>query len=179
MALRGMILKQKLLLGAFILAASQPDPNYTKICGNLNIPYPFGTSECCYPDSSFLITCNYSFGIPTPFLRKSNIAVRDISLDGELRILSSVAHDCYNESGFRVNRTKSQFTVSKFPVSYTRNKFTVLGCDTYAYISGAVQATSRVKNYTTGCISSVTALRVWITGLALALAVARLLSQKE
>jgi hypothetical protein len=156
MAFRGMLLQQKLLLRAFILAAtvaSQPDPNCNKTCGNLCTPYPFGTSESCYLDSSFLITCNYLSGIPTPFLRKGNITIRDISLDGELRILSFIARDCYNKSGFPVNRTKSHFTVSKFPVSYTRNKFTVVGCDTYAYISGAVQAT------------------LGVTGLALALAV--------
>jgi hypothetical protein len=156
MAFRGMLLQQKLLLGAFILAttaASQPDPNWNKTCGNISIPYPFGTSEGCYLDSSFFITCDYSSGIPTPFLRKGNIPVRDISLDGELRILSSVARDCYNESGFSVDRTNRHLTLSKFTISYTRNKFTVVGCDTYAYISGSVQATSGEKNYTTGCIS--------------------------
>jgi len=157
MAFRGMRLQQKLLLGAFILAAtaaSQPDSNCNKTCGNLSIPYPFGTSEGCYFDPSFLITCGYSSGIPTPFLRKGNIPVRNISLDGELQVLSLVARDCYDKSGFRVNSINSQLTLSKFTVSYTRNKFTVVGCDTIAYISGAVQATSGVlKNYTTGCIS--------------------------
>jgi hypothetical protein len=157
MAFRGMLLQQKFIIGAFILAAtaaSQPDPNCSKTCGNLSIPYPFGTSERCYLDPSFLITCNYSSGIPTPFLRKGIIAVRNISLDGELRILSPVARNCYDESGFSVNRTNFQFTLSRFAVSYTRNKFTVVGCNTYGYISGAVQATSWVrKNYTTGCLS--------------------------
>jgi hypothetical protein len=122
--------------------------------GNLSIPYPFGTSEGCYFDPYFLITCGYSSGIPTPFMRKGNIPVRNISLDGELQVLSLVARDCYDKSGFRVNSINSQFTLSKFTVSYTRNKFTVVSCDTIAYISGAVQATSGVlKNYTTGCIS--------------------------
>jgi hypothetical protein len=157
MAFRGMLLQQKFLLGAFILAAvaaSQPDPNCDQRCGNLSIPYPFGISEGCYLDPSFLITCDYSSRIPTPFLRKGNITVLNISLDGELRVLSFVARDCYNKPGLSVNRTNSQFTLSKFTVSYTRNKFTVVGCDTYGYISGAVQATSGVlKNYTTGCIS--------------------------
>jgi hypothetical protein len=157
MAFRGMLLQQKFLLGAFILAAtaaSQPDPNCKKTCGNFSIPYPFGISERCYLDSSFLITCDYSSGIPTPFLRKSNVPVRDISLDGELQILSSVARDCYNESGFSVDRKNPHLTLSKFTISSTRNKFTVVGCDTSAYISGTVQTTSGVlKNYTTGCIS--------------------------
>jgi hypothetical protein len=156
MALRGMLLQQKLLLGVFILAAtaaSQPDPNCKKTCGDLSIPYPFGISERCYLDSSFLITCNDSSGIPTPFLRISNIPVHDISLDGELRILATVARDCYNESGLSVDRKNPHLTLSKFTISSTRNKFTVVGCDTIAYISGAIQATSGEKNYTTGCIS--------------------------
>jgi len=79
-----------LLLGALILAAtaaSQPDSSCNNTCGNLSIPYPFGTSEGCYLDPSFLITCNYSSEIPTPFLgsNTSNIPVLNISLlDGEL-----------------------------------------------------------------------------------------------
>jgi hypothetical protein len=170
MAFRGMLLQQKFLLGALILAAtaaSQPNSNCNNTCGNLSIPYPFGTSEGCYLDPSFLITCNDSSGTPKPFLGRntSNIDVLDISLlDGELRILSFVARDCYDESGLRVNRGNYQVTLPKFTVSYTRNKFTVVGCDTYAYISGAVQATSGLKNYATGCISLCDRIEIVVNG---------------
>jgi hypothetical protein len=129
---RGMLLHQKLLFGAIILAATaaaQPDSSCNKTCGNLSVPYPFGTTKGCYHDSSFLITCNDTSGPPTPFLREGNIYVLSISLDGELRVLSSVARDCYNGSGIRVNRNNSQFTLSKFTVSYTRNKLTAVGCE--------------------------------------------------
>ncbi|KAE8125704.1 hypothetical protein FH972_020479 [Carpinus fangiana] len=115
MAFRGMLLHQKLLFSAFILAATaaaQPDSSCNKTCGNLSIPYPFGTTKGCYHDSSSFITCNDTSGTPTPFLRE----------------------------GIRVNRKNSQFTItlSKFTVSYTRNKLTAFGCDTYAYISEEV-----------------------------------------
>jgi len=153
MALHGMLLQQKLLLGALILAAtaaSQPDSSCNSICGNLSIPYPFGTSEDCHLDPSFLITCNNSSGTPKPFLgtNTSNVDVLNISLDGELRVSSFVAFDCYDKSGLRVNDRDSSFKLSrsKFAISYTRNKFTVVGCDTYAFIEG-----SGVKNYKTGC----------------------------
>ncbi|XP_062158391.1 putative wall-associated receptor kinase-like 16 [Alnus glutinosa] len=153
MALHGMLLQQKLLLGALILAAtaaSQPHSGCNNTCGNLTIPYPFGTSEGCYLDPSFLITCNYLSGIPTPFLgdKTSNIPVLDISLlDGELRVSSFVARDCYNESGLPVNRLYTSFELMQyFYFSYTRNKFTVVGCDTYAFIKGSGE-----RNYTTGC----------------------------
>ena len=39
--------------------------------------------------------------------------------------------------------------LSKFPISYTKNKFTALGCDTFVIIKGRAQG----QNYTTGCIS--------------------------
>jgi hypothetical protein len=157
MALHGMLLQQKLLLGAFILAAtaaSQPDSSCNTTCGNLTIPYPFGTREGCYLDPSFLITCNYSSGTPKPFLRNSTIDVLDISLlDGELRVSSFVARDCYNESGLKVDDISTELTLAKFVISYTRNKFIVVGCDTYAYIEGFFYDMfhgSGVQKYKTG-----------------------------
>jgi hypothetical protein len=150
MALHGMLLPQKLLLGALILvatAASQPDSSCNNTCGNLSIPYPFGTGEGCYLDHSFLITCNYSSGTPKPFLRSSTIPVLNISLlDGELRVPSLVAHDCHSESGLRVDDIYTWFRMPNFTFSYTKNKFTVVGCYTYGFIFG-----SGKKNYSTGC----------------------------
>jgi hypothetical protein len=149
MDLYGMLWQQKLLLGAFILAAtaaSQPDSSCSKTCGNVSIPYPFGISEGCYLDPSFQITCNYSSsGTPTPLLgsNTSNIHVLDISLlDGEVRVLNFIARDCYNESGLPVRGISSKLTLADFFISYTRNMFTVVGCDTFALIYG-----SGVQNY--------------------------------
>ena len=130
MALHGLLLQQLLLLGLTILAASEPNSICINSCGSLNIPYPFGTSEGCYLDESFLITCNNTFETPRPFLRRGNITVLNISLDGELRVSTFVAHDCYNESGLLFSDRLSELTLSKFPISYTKNKFTAVGCDT-------------------------------------------------
>jgi hypothetical protein len=162
MALHGMLLQQKLLLGALILAAtaaSQPDSSCNNTCGNLTIPYPFGTREGCYLDPSFLITCNYSSETPKPFLggENSNLDILDISLlDGELRLSAFIASDCYDESGFLVSDYYSSFTLDSseyFTFSYTRNKFIVVGCDTYAYIEGFFYDMfhdSGVQKYKTG-----------------------------
>jgi hypothetical protein len=162
MALHGMLLQQKLLLGTLILAAtvvSQPDSSCNNTCGNLSIPYPFGTREGCYLDPSFLITCDYSSGTPKPFLggEASNLDILDISLlDGELRLSGFVARDCYDESGFPVKDLYSWFTLDSskyFTFSYTRNKFIVVGCDTYAYIEGFFYDMfhgSGVQKYKTG-----------------------------
>uniref|UniRef100_A0A2N9HLF3 Wall-associated receptor kinase galacturonan-binding domain-containing protein n=1 Tax=Fagus sylvatica TaxID=28930 RepID=A0A2N9HLF3_FAGSY len=131
-----------------VLKASEPNSSCINSCGSLNIPYLFRTSEGCYLDESFLITCNNTFETPIPFLRRGTITVLNISLDGELRVSTFVAHDCYNESGLLFSDRLSKLTLSKFPISYTKNKFTAVGCDTYVIIKG-----SRGQNHTTGCLS--------------------------
>lgn len=124
-------------------------PNCTSTCGDLIIPYPFGTSKGCYlesPYDSFLITCKDT----VPYLAKSEIKVRNISLiDHHIRILNSAARTCYNRSGYITYNTGSYFQLSKFPINSTRNKFTGIGCSTLALITG-----SWALNYTTGCLST-------------------------
>ncbi|KAA8546469.1 hypothetical protein F0562_002792 [Nyssa sinensis] len=126
-------------------ATAQAKQGCQERCGNLTIPYPFGTSEGCYLDDSFLITCNESY---KPFLRKSNIKVLNISLDGQLQVSSDVAYGCYDESGNLTRSRDPWMNLAKFNVSYTRNKFTVVGCDTNAYVWGV-----RGKKFQTGCMS--------------------------
>ncbi|KAG7944773.1 hypothetical protein I3843_15G120600 [Carya illinoinensis] len=146
----------KLLLGVlvisaatFVVAAAKPNSSCNRRCGSLDIPYPFGTSEGCYLDSSFLITCNSSSSSetsnPTPFLGIGNITVLNISLDGELRVSSPIARYCPNEN--YVLRV-SLFSKA-FPISYTKNVFTAIGCNTL----GVIGSVASDKNYRTGCMS--------------------------
>ncbi|PPS16196.1 hypothetical protein GOBAR_AA04389 [Gossypium barbadense] len=129
--------------------ASQTKPGCSGRCGSLEIPYPFGISEGCSLDDSFLITCNTTFSPPRPFLGPGNTPapVLNISLDGELRVSFSVACQCYDASGMLVEETTSSLVSEKFPIS-TRNRFTAVGCDTFAAIAG-----TRGQNFTTGCLS--------------------------
>ncbi|KAF3965363.1 hypothetical protein CMV_010444 [Castanea mollissima] len=152
MAFSGMLFPQLQLLGLIILAAtaaSQPNSNCMQNCGSLNIPYPFGTREGCYLEESFLIICNDThFNPPMPFLGYGNLQVLNISLDGELRVSTFVARDCYNKSGLNFSNSYSSLTSPNFPISHERNMFTAIGCDTLALI-GNIDG----KNYTTGCLS--------------------------
>ncbi|KAD7477879.1 hypothetical protein E3N88_01015 [Mikania micrantha] len=74
--------------------------------------------------------------IPKVVYRKWNLEIYNIS-DLELRILTIVSSQCYNQTGYvdgytsytNIGRRKA-FTFS------TKNKFTVIGCDDYALISG-------------------------------------------
>ncbi|KAG6675848.1 hypothetical protein I3842_15G125300, partial [Carya illinoinensis] len=139
----------------FVAAAAEPISSCNRTCGSLHdIPYPFGTSEGCYLDSSFLITCNSSSSnsktsTPTPFLSVSNIEVLNISLDGELRVSASVARDCPQELDYNSNDGSTYLNLREFPISYTKNVFTAVGCDTLALIGSSASD----KNYTTGCVS--------------------------
>ena len=135
-------------------------------CGDVSIPYPFGTNEeQCYLSPYFLVTCNHSSNPPKLLLGKpspegNNVQVLDISLEGELLILNYVSHDCYNRSGGldSVYSYGSHLTPGQFNISSTRNKFTMVGCDTYAWFRGQ----RGEESYRTGCMSlcdNITAVR--------------------
>ncbi|KAJ1435761.1 Wall-associated receptor kinase, galacturonan-binding domain [Sesbania bispinosa] len=140
------------LVVALARAASQPMPNCPQNCGNLNIPYPFGTSEGCYLDNTFLIRCNHN---STPFLgQDNNITVLNISLDGELVVSSPVVHDCYDIKGgndFRYSVTENGFNLTHFSIS-SKNKFTALGCDTVGIFVGYDQNRNKATRKL-GCVS--------------------------
>ncbi|KAL0365801.1 UNVERIFIED_CONTAM: Wall-associated receptor kinase [Sesamum radiatum] len=123
-------------------------PNCIHRCGNVSIPFPFGTTQECYQSYSFLITCNQTFNPPKAFLQNTSIEITDISLDGQLRLLQFVAHDCYNRNRTRVSYSDPWINLPTYlTVNNTANKFTIVGCDTYGFVSGR----RLNRNYQTGC----------------------------
>ncbi|KAB2010166.1 hypothetical protein ES319_D10G218200v1 [Gossypium barbadense] len=140
--------------------AAQPKPGCQSHCGNISIPYPFGTRNGCYISRDFFINCDTSFNPPKAFVSDTGLEVLNISLDdGSLRIRydSSIGYDCYNSSG-RSSDPNIGFSITQFPVSHTRNKFIAIGCDTIAYIDGffAVDSLHRYfqeQNFSTGCLT--------------------------
>ena len=107
-------------------------PNCSDSCGDVKIPYPFGTTEGCYRNESrnFYINCSESNDQPQP--RIGNIDITSISIEGEMDVLMYNAIDCYNQSGTPLeNNTNPSLTVPSFTVSISKNKFVAIGCDTY------------------------------------------------
>lgn len=132
-----------------ITATSVAEPGVQTNCGDISIPYPFCTGSGCDTNSEFFITCdNTNFTSPKAFLTTSPLEVLNISLDGYLRIRRSPGYACYNSSGVRSSYYFPWITLSKFPLSHTRNKFTAIGCDTYAYVGGSLG-----QSYSTGCVT--------------------------
>ncbi|BFG18483.1 hypothetical protein CerSpe_047570 [Prunus speciosa] len=117
-------------------------------CGNVSIPYPFGTTKDCYYNPDFLITCNDTYNPPKPFLRKGDIEVTNISVDGKLYIKQLISIECFNKSGTPSVGSNAFLSLSRFVISDTDNKFVAVGCDTYAEIIGYK---SEAYGYTGGC----------------------------
>ncbi|XP_068314014.1 wall-associated receptor kinase-like 8 [Pyrus communis] len=118
-------------------------------CGNVSIPYPFGTKKGCYLNEDFLITCNSThYDPPNPFLRKSNIIVTNISVDGKLYITLYPAVQCYYKSGKPIDGLTNFLSLSSFFISNTDNVFVAVGCDTNGYIMGDKNGN---YGYTGGC----------------------------
>ncbi|GMP46724.1 hypothetical protein CsSME_00014773 [Camellia sinensis var. sinensis] len=141
-----------LLVAAFAGAgAAQTLTGCEDRCGNISIPYPFGTTEGCRIADNFRVTCNNTHHNPPKlFLNttESNLEITDIFLSGELRILTWIGYDCFSEGGVNETNFNPWITLSKFPISNTRNRFTAVGCDTNAFIKG-----SWGRKYATGCLS--------------------------
>ncbi|KAK8646959.1 hypothetical protein V6N13_120722 [Hibiscus sabdariffa] len=150
----GCMLKELALLAVTLtLIATPPVAGQAKAgcqssCGNISIPYPFGTGSAdCYISDSFFIRCDTTSNPPKAFLTTTVTEVVHISVDGYLRLPRRVAHDCYNSSG-RSSYSRPWLGLAKFTISNTRNKFTAIGCDTYAYVQGV-----RTDRYSTGCLT--------------------------
>ncbi|XP_030480968.1 putative wall-associated receptor kinase-like 16 [Cannabis sativa] len=139
-----------IIIIAFLIPNSQTTNTSSCLdrCGDVEIPFPFGSGENCYLEPKYLITCTNS----TAYLTDSTIIVENISLkDGEMSVMQFVTKDCYSKKGTpQAINPYNSIWLSDFTISATKNKFVALGCDTY----GTIVAYRGNRKYTTGCISS-------------------------
>ncbi|KAF3451045.1 hypothetical protein FNV43_RR07134 [Rhamnella rubrinervis] len=153
----GLLVFMQLILQLSSPSTSSTQTEYSEACvrrcGEVEIPYPFGTTESCSLDSNFLIQCNNSTSSDSPVPETGNVDVNSISVQHhEMSIFFYVSRDCPQES-YNCGRCSSSswrnitatilgdnsvtLMVSPiFRISPTKNKFTVIGCDSYAYLNG-------------------------------------------
>nr|GMD53081.1 putative wall-associated receptor kinase-like 16 [Ipomoea batatas] len=122
-------------------------PNCDDHCGNVSIPFPFGLTKDCYLNEDFFINCSTGTdGSPKPLLRRSDIEVRSVSVEGQLSVMKGIARKLDKD----VSSDVAWITLSKFYVNQTANKFVAVGCNTIATVSGYEDE----RSYETGCIAS-------------------------
>jgi hypothetical protein len=157
MGLSGRLL-QIIVSGVIIFAmvaaamATNSKPGCPNKCGDVEISFPFGLTEACYLDERFNISCDS--GIPMI----GNLPVINISIEThELHVSNFVTRYCYNRSGhLLINDNQDRpLNAGEFTISNTKNKFTVVGCDTQAYLDGFQNG----ERYTIGCSSECPSLR--------------------
>ncbi|KAM0053283.1 putative EGF-like calcium-binding domain-containing protein [Helianthus debilis subsp. tardiflorus] len=126
----------------FTETSSEPSPDCQKSCGSVAIPYPFGIGPGCSAHDAYSVTCNTSFNPPRPFITNINLEVLEVSLQGTVRINNPLFDSCNN----RTDHLVVNFTNTQFTYSTTATRFTAIGCDNVALISGPT-------NVLGGCIS--------------------------
>ncbi|KAJ6927642.1 wall-associated receptor kinase 2-like [Populus alba x Populus x berolinensis] len=120
-------------------------------CGDVSVPYPFGIGEeSCAMNKHFFLNCSSGAdGQPELFFRR-NMPARNISvLEGTISASLYTAFACYDKNGSSTDYFSQYFSLGSgpFTLSDTRNAFTVIGCDTYAWM------TNYEFTYGTGCLS--------------------------
>ncbi|KAL8256633.1 hypothetical protein R6Q59_031700 [Mikania micrantha] len=140
----GIQLKQLLSLTLLIairslMISSQSLPSCPDKCGNVSIPYPFGTIKGCYLNKFYKVNCT------TLQIWNTSFKLLDITLDGHMRGLLPVAHHCYPNHN---KPSEIQVKLSRFPISDSLNLLTTVGCDARADMK-----TVDGKDYVTGCLS--------------------------
>lgn len=131
------------LIAAVAAAKTQymSKPNCESKCGNVTIPFPFGLTEACSLNTSFIITCDKSL----PFLNTTHemrlfnttddekVQVLDISLDGQLHVSLPIVTSCVTPKSEHNYISISLY--APFHLSSKQNKLTVLGAYTLGIVS--------------------------------------------
>ena len=150
------------IMAAAAIAYPLTLPNCSDSCGDVKIPYPFGTTEGCYREEesrNFFIDCRKSDGQPQPRIGTGNVT--RITIEGEIDVRMYSSISCYDQWGTPLsNNTNPGLLGPTFTVSATRNRFVAVGCDTYAFLNG----TLRDAPFSTGCLSVCNSTRNIVNG---------------
>ncbi|KQK00402.1 wall-associated receptor kinase 5 [Brachypodium distachyon] len=136
--------------------AMQPAETCLRRCGNIDIPYPFGVGSGCHletGDWTFSLSCNRTAD-GRHRLYNYQIEVLDMSVRrGQLRIYSLINPWCYNATTGGMNSQNNwwyNMSITNFRINDALNRFTVVGCNSLAYIRSLNETADR---YMTGCMA--------------------------
>lgn len=109
-------------------------PGCQNRCGNISIPYPFGTAQDCYANEMFKIVCRETANesAPRAFISMINMEVLNIT-DGAAIVNGPIMSS--NCSDRQSNLPALNLTGSPFFFSFG-NVFTAVGCNVRALLTG-------------------------------------------
>nr|DAD42644.1 TPA_asm: hypothetical protein HUJ06_000874 [Nelumbo nucifera] len=116
-------------------------PGCQEKCGNITVPNPFGFGDASCYRPGYDVKCNHSFVPPKLFLGNDSdrprgteqLEVLEISLlQGQLRINSFVAYDCYNDSYVKTNSSAMWINLNDCPY----RTILATGCSTICLYDG-------------------------------------------
>ncbi|KAI3842976.1 hypothetical protein MKW92_010912, partial [Papaver armeniacum] len=124
----------------------QAKPGCQSKCRNISVPYPFGIGDGCFIDpaavgnkSGYNMRCNTSYDPPKLFSANGTVEILSIS-EMEMRVGTIAAYLCYDESGYLFqsghNKHGIAMVQTAFTVSYKKNMFFGIGCETNATMIG-------------------------------------------
>lgn len=134
--------------------SSQSLPGCPDKCGNVTIPYPFGTKKGCYLSKLYHVNCSKLQ------VHNTSFKLLDISLDGNMHGSLRMAQRCYPKKATKPV-SEPRIRLSRFPISSSENFLTTVGCDARANMKAAYG-----EDYITGC-SSMTDCNMLRDGLCL------------
>ncbi|XP_078150725.1 wall-associated receptor kinase 3-like isoform X2 [Carex rostrata] len=160
-----MILIQLLLLqlrGTALAKNTIALPGCPESCGGIPIPYPFGIGRNCSLSEKFNVDCEISsdnlHNDSNPFLEiNSEVEILNISLSlGQVRTKNVIYSQCYPKDshviyyhGLNPNSPAGLFYGdTPFQLNTEKNKFTVIGCNTLAFLR-----LDSHSNFSVGCLS--------------------------
>uniref|UniRef100_A0ACD5XZU1 Uncharacterized protein n=1 Tax=Avena sativa TaxID=4498 RepID=A0ACD5XZU1_AVESA len=131
-------------------------PGCTDKCGNISIPYPFGTGKGCFQEP-FNVTCNDTGA----YLASTDVRVLEINLTlGEVRVQNPhISWNCNYTNGTN-SSSNDQYVLSLDPfhkLSNNKNKFIAIGCDTLGLVAGSSKGRNQLDLFTVNaCFSNCT-----------------------
>ncbi|CAL5029626.1 unnamed protein product [Urochloa decumbens] len=146
---------QLFILATAAAAAPVALPGCPETCGNITVPYPFGTRPGCFREG-FNLTCEETPGRPPRLFVGDGVEVLGISLpDGTVRIHSKMLGVWLplNTSSLRSNGSWSAGLVAtdRLAVSTRHNQFVVMGCNLLASLVVDPRDSDSVSSYVSVC----------------------------